>query len=68
MIPEYSDAKIDDYFSIRMNDSSSFFAISDRIDIRKQQEYWMPDEENPLNITDEKGYRYVLFRGDCYLC
>ena len=67
MIPEYSDAKIDDYFSIRMNDSSSFFAISDRIDIRKQQEYWMQDED-PLKVTDENGYRYVLFRGDCYLC
>lgn len=33
MIPEYSRSLINEYFRIRMNDASSFYAISDRFDI-----------------------------------
>ena len=68
MIPEYSDTSIATYFDIRMRDTSNFHAISDRIDIKYQDEYWASKEKVKLNYTDEEGYKYTLFRGDCYIC
>lgn len=58
MIPEYSEGNIEEYFKIRMDDASTFSAISERIDINRDQEDYAADE----------GYEYILYRGDCYLC
>ena len=43
---------MEDYFKIRFNDKSSFFAISDRIDINE--------------VTENPSWN--LYRGDCYIC
>lgn len=39
-IPGYQDTNIEEYFKIRFNDKSSFFAISDRIDISDNETSW----------------------------
>lgn len=67
MIPNYQEANIYDYFSIRMNDNSPFEAISERIDINDQREY-LVNTSNTLEIDESKGYNYDVFRGDCYIC
>lgn len=53
-IPGYSSSKIPEYYKIRYNDNSPYYAISDRIDI------------NNINLNDNKLIN--LFRGDCYIC
>lgn len=65
-IPGYSVSNMDDYFSIRYQDKSPYFAISDRIDLYKQK-VLLFDEE----IKDEKEiytFKKPFFRGDCYVC
>lgn len=51
-IPNYQESKMQDYFSIRMEDQSPYYAISDRIDLS--------------DITTD--YTTTLYRGDCYIC
>lgn len=51
-IPGYQNSNMEDYFKIRFNDKSSFFAISDRIDINE--------------VTENPSWN--LYRGDCYIC
>ena len=58
-IPGYKPAYIDDYFIIRYNDKSPFYAISDRFDL-ENPEWW-------LNQTGEILHN-ALYRGDCYIC
>lgn len=54
MIPGYQPDSIDNYFKIRYNDLSSYFAISDRIDIN--------------DITIKEKYSLTCYRGDTYIC
>lgn len=56
-IPGYKPAYIDDYFLIRYNDKSPFYAISDRFDL-ENKEWWL-NNDKLLNS---------LYRGDCYIC
>lgn len=56
-IPGYNPAYLDDYFIIRYNDKSPFYAISDRFDL-ENKEWWL-DQERLTN---------PLYRGDCYIC
>lgn len=49
-IPGYSDAKFLDYFTIRKNDNSEFFAVSDR---------YLISQINESKVID-------IYRGDCY--
>lgn len=58
-IPGYKPAYMDDYFVIRYNDKSPFYAISDRFDL-EHTEWWLNQTENKLYNT--------LYRGDCYIC
>lgn len=51
-IPGYSKSKIQEYFNVRYSDNSSFFPISDRLEIND-----FAENEN-----------FVLYRGDCYIC
>lgn len=72
MIPNYSEANIQEYFRIRMSDVSVFNAISDRIDINRDQDNYLVN--NKLGIYEDSsslynaGYTYELYRGDCYIC
>ena len=68
-IPEYSKANMEEYFYLRMVDSSTFHAISDRIDLLDSDNYLI----EPLSsITNDEsrtcGYQTNVYRGDCYLC
>lgn len=68
MIPEYSEASMENYFKIRMNDSSVFEAISDRIDINRDQKDYLINKPVIGQDQTRGGYSYELYRGDCYLC
>lgn len=68
MIPGYSESNINEYFYVRMIDQTPFNAISPRYDIHDQKEQWISYENNTLELNDNDGYQYHLYRGDCYLC
>lgn len=69
MIPEYSRSLINEYFRIRMNDASSFYAISDRFDISQIDEK-LQTSLSPISQSQrwDCGYQWELYRGDCYIC
>ena len=66
MIPGYQENQLFQYVQLRMQDTSAFYAISDRIDI------------NTLNNTtttlkqaeqqSEPDFNEIYYRGDCYIC
>ena len=56
-IPGYKQSEMENYFIIRYNDKSPFYAISDRFDL-ENQDWWLNG-----NIL-----RNPLYRGDCYIC
>ena len=67
MVPQYSESNISKYFTIRMDDSSTYSAISDRIDILELADY----DANPRDVlvqTTPEQYQFIVFRGDCYIC
>lgn len=80
-IPGYYGASDEDLFKIRYEDKTAFFAISDRFDINKINN-WMVSEtlEKPSSSKEENneetqtasidGYTLLnnLYRGDCYIC
>ncbi len=61
-IPGYSKSNLPDYFKIRYNDESSYYAISDRIDLSNYQEWYKDDIEEYCTLNE------ALYRGDCYIC
>ena len=68
-VPDYSDNNITDYFQIRMQDNSQFFAISDRIDLNDLDSYLVESPTNLVTSIDRaKGYMFNVYRGDCYIC
>lgn len=67
MIPQYSESNLQEYFTIRMDDSSTYSAISDRINIQEIDDY-RSDKEATLIRTNPEQYQFVVFRGDCYIC
>lgn len=60
-IPGFDQNQMEDYFKIRFEDKTSFYAISDRIDLSKTQDWF--DTSN-----DDYTLRKSLYRGDCYIC
>ena len=69
MIPGFADSNVSEYVSVRMDDDSSYYAISER--------YAMEDADDHLNERLSKvvgyedrscGYSWELYRGDCYIC
>lgn len=60
-IPDYSVSQMSDYFSIRYNDKSPYYAISDRVDL-DNIDYFIQDS-NSEEITFK-----TMYRGDCYIC
>lgn len=58
-IPNYSKSQLSDYFKIRYDDKSSFYAISDRFDLSEIEDFY---------DLDKKELIETLYRGDCYIC
>ena len=60
-IPNYSVSQMSDYFSIRYNDKSPYYAISDRVDL-DNIDYFIQDSN-----SEEVTFK-TMYRGDCYIC
>lgn len=68
-IPEYSNANINKYMQIRMDDNSTYSAITDRISISDLDDYLIEPKTALVNEPyNNKGYQFNAFRGDCYIC
>lgn len=69
MIPGFSNSRIADYVSIRMDDTSSFHAISERFAIEDSDDHLIVPLTRIKGAEDRScGYSWELYRGDCYLC
>lgn len=62
-IPGYSLGKIQQYFKIRYEDESPYYAISDRFDISDLDYSWISKVDDTT-----KEFENTFFRGDCYIC
>ena len=63
-IPGYSENKLQEYVQLRAQDTSAFFAISDRIDVNNLSETKLLQQAG----NDAKDFSETYFRGDCYIC
>lgn len=69
LVPGYNGANIGDYVQLRASDKSSYFSISDRISFEDQDNYLViPLSAIVNNYSRKCGYKYELYRGDCYIC
>lgn len=62
-IPGLDSMSWDDLLTIRANDYSSFYAISDRIDLNREEEWF-----KYTSGGKKRTLRNPLHRGDCYIC
>ena len=60
-IPGYDFANMKEYIDIRMTDSSTYYAITDRYDINDFESRLLGD------LKDEDSWTHA-YRGDCYIC
>ena len=60
-IPGYDFANMKEYIDIRMTDSSTYYAITDRYDINDFESRLLGD------LRDEESWTHA-YRGDCYIC
>lgn len=68
-IPGYSSSNMQNYFYLRMIDSSVFTAITDRYDLLDSDNYLINPPSNIVGQEDRScGYRFSVYRGDCYIC
>lgn len=68
-IPNYQPSQLENYINIRMNDTSSYHAISDRISIQNIDEYLVNKGiQIGTNLDRSEGYTFNIYRGDCYIC
>ena len=65
MIPGYQENNLFNYIQLRAQDTSAFFAISDRIDINT-----INKNTTTLKEADkiEKDFEQTFYRGDSYIC
>ena len=65
MIPGYRENNLFEYVQLRAQDTSAFYAISDRIDINN-----IENSESLLqeNSKEEQDFSQVYYRGDSYIC
>lgn len=63
-IPGYSENKLAEYLQLRAQDTSSFFAISDRIDINTLTKSSTLQQA----AVQSEDFSEIYFRGDCYIC
>ena len=60
---------MENYFYLRMIDSSTYNAITDRFDIQDTDEFLIKPLSNIVGQSDRTcGYQINAYRGDCYLC
>lgn len=62
-IPGYQKSNFQEYLGIRMDDSSSYNAVTDRFSIIEEE-----DITTNFLQTKNKDTEIDVFRGDCYLC
>ena len=68
-ISGYSEDQLQNYISIRMNDHSSYKAISDRYDINHLDDYRLTKKSSLVQDSIQNiGYKHEVYRGDCYIC
>ena len=69
-IPEYSTGNMLEYFSVRYQDNTPFQAISDRFDIHDADNNLIVPANAVIATSIDRscGYRWELYRGDCYIC
>ena len=65
MIPGYQENKLYDYVQLRTQDSSAFYAISDRVDINEVNKKDTLLRESADVVKD---FSLVCYRGDSYIC
>ena len=65
MIPGYKDNELFNYIQLRMQDTSAFYAISDRIDINDINKNNTILDESEIT---ELPYSLICYRGDSYIC
>lgn len=65
MIPGYKENNLFNYIQLRAQDTSSFFAISDRIDINDID---APNTTLKESEKDVEDFSETYFRGDSYIC
>ena len=65
MIPGYRENNLFEYVQLRAQDTSAFYAISDRIDINNIHTVSSILEEND---HEERDFSEVYYRGDSYIC
>lgn len=62
-VPDYSQYKMTEYFQVRYNDHSPYYAIGDRIAITD-----MLTDFKSNTYDGRYGFYQDYFRGDCYVC
>ena len=69
-IPDYSVSNMLEYFNTRYQDNSPFQAISDRYDINDSDDNLITPLSAVVStdVNRSCGYKYELYRGDCYIC
>lgn len=70
-IPKYDSSNTLKYIQIRMDDNSTYSAITDRIDISESDNYLVTKKSQLVNDSTDfykEGYQFLAFRGDCYIC
>ena len=66
MIPGYKENDLFNYVQLRAQDTSAFYAISDRIDIH--QLYNNTSILKQANQNNDLDYSLICYRGDSYIC
>ena len=67
MIPGYKENDLFNYVQLRAQDTSAFYAISDRIDINTLNTYSQSTLKE-ASQKDKSDFSNVYFRGDSYIC
>lgn len=65
MIPGYKENNLFEYVQLRSQDTSAFYAISDRIDINTLNKNTSLLRQNDFELED---FSDTYYRGDCYVC
>lgn len=66
-IPNYNSSNLIQYMTIRMEDNSTYSAISDRIDINDLDSFKLTEGTSLVGIKNI-GFKHEVYRGDCYIC
>ena len=68
MIPGYQSGLMSEYVQMRIDDVSSYYAISDRIDLANLNEYYLGHTNLVNDVSNDENCKFTVYRGDCYIC